>query len=307
MFRIIAPPTSLGEVSLAYHRWRSNLGTKLTQKKDKPFVFVSYPRKEKELVDRIVSELEESGIRTWRDVDDIEPGENWENSIENAVRQASVFLYVSGNGVEKSNWMMRELELVVRTRKDELHIIPVVTSPEGFDALPEIAKQFQGVNLSTDFQDGIKSLVDRLASLIETGPSAPSPSKKNKGYAFISYAIQDHGFLADLKDFLAKERYGFWDFHENKRDYELQFHLELEGIIRDSEVMLCIVSPSWKNSKWTPREFLFAEEIKKPIFLLRAQHLEPTLLISGSSYIDFVSDSEAGYRELHRELAARGL
>lgn len=70
--------------------------------------------------------------------------------------------------------------------------------------------------------------------------------------------------------------------------------------------MLCIISPSWKRSKWTPREFLFAEEIGKPVFLLRAKKLEPTLLIAGLSYIDFSQDASTGYQELNRELISRG-
>ena len=86
----------------------------------------------------------------------------------------------------------------------------------------------------------------------------------------------------------------------------MQFHLELEGVIQGSEVMLCIVSPSWKRSKWTPREFLFAEEIGKPVFLLRAKKMEPTLLIAGLSYIDFTEDTYDAYQESDRELKRRG-
>ena len=273
----------------------------------KPYVFISYPRAESQLADEIVAVLERAGIRTWRDVDDIEPGENWVSSIESAIRNASAFVYLAGQGKHNSQWMMRELETLFRNRVDQTILIPVVVGPSGFDALPDMAKQFQGVDLSGNHVDGLRKIVERLKEFAGEEPAAAIPEKKNKGYAFISYASEDFDFLLDLKQFLIEAKYGYWDFHENKRDYELQFHLELEGVIRESEVMLCIISPDWKKSRWTPREFLFAEEIRKPIFLLRSQDLEPTLLIAGSSYIDFVSDKERGFNELQRELNAKGL
>lgn len=274
---------------------------------DRPYVFISYPRVEAKLADQIVEALEKAGIRTWRDVDDIEPGENWVASIENAIREASAFVYLAGKGKQQSQWMMRELESLFKNRVDQSVLIPVVVGSSGLDALPEMAKQFQSVDLSGKHEEGLQKIVERLNEFAVEEPAAKIPEKKNKGYAFISYASEDFKFLEDLKQFLIEAKYGYWDFHENKRDYELQFHLELEGVIRDSEVMLCIISPDWKKSRWTPREFLFAEEIRKPIFLLRAKDLDPTLLIAGSSYIDFVSDKEQGFKELQRELNAKGL
>ena len=43
-------------------------------------------------------------------------------------------------------------------------------------------------------------------------PSATIPEKKNKGYAFISYASEDFEFLEDLKKFLAEAKHGYWNF-----------------------------------------------------------------------------------------------
>lgn len=285
-------------------------------KNQKPHVFISYPRIEAELADKIVEALEKAGIRTWRDVNDIKPGDNWVASIEKAIRNAGAFVYLAGKGPGQSHWMTRELETLFRNQIDETVLIPVVYGSSGFNLLPDVAKQFQGVDISENLDEGLHKIVERLSAFAPkqhlggtfAGDHSNSiPKKRIKGYAFISYATEDIDFLADLKEFLIESKYGFWDFHENKRNYELQFHLELEGVIRDSEAVLCVVSPDWKKSKWTPREFLFAEEIRKPIFLLRARNLEPTLLLAGSSYIDFVADKERGFHELRRELKAKGL
>ena len=156
---------------------------------EQPYVFISYPRAESLLADEIVEALEKAGIRTWRDVDDIESGENWVSSIEGAIRTASAFVYLAGKGKHKSQWMMRELETLFRNRVDQTILIPVVVGSSGFDALPDIAKQFQGVDLSVDYVDGLQKIVERLKEFAGEEPAAAIPEKKNKGYAFISYAL----------------------------------------------------------------------------------------------------------------------
>ena len=157
-----------------------------------------------------------------------------------------------------------------------------------------------------NFNEGIKALVGALANVVARTKPIPIRKPRNKGYAFISYSQNDSIFLDELKTFLGEHDYGYWDFHESKRDYQNQFHLELEGVIRNSQAVLCVLTPDWKRSRWTPREYLFSEEINKPLFLLKYRALEPTLLIAGSSYIDFVANKSKGYLELDSELRERG-
>ncbi len=46
-----------------------------------PYVFISYARADSQAVDRIVEGLENSGIRTWRDISEIKPGMEWATAI----------------------------------------------------------------------------------------------------------------------------------------------------------------------------------------------------------------------------------
>jgi hypothetical protein len=82
---------------------------------------------------------------------------------------------------------------------------------------------------------------------------------------------------------------------------------ELEGVIGDAAATLSVLSESWKDSKWTIREYFYSEEIGLPVFLLRAKQMKPSLAVAGSTYIDFASDAESGFRKLDRELRRKGL
>ena len=271
-----------------------------------PYVFISYARADSQAVDRIVEGLEKSGIRTWRDISEIKPGMEWATAIESAAKQASAYVYFASVNSSASAYMERELLYAVSRSSSNITIVPVIIDDSGPRAVPLFLKQYQWVDFRQNFDAALQSLVDALSVSIPRADSAKPKDKVSKGYAFISYSVDDREFLGTLKEFLAVHDYGYWDFHENKRNYEMQFHLELEEIIKGAEVMLCIMSPSWKRSKWTPREFLYAEEIGKPVFLLRAKKLEPTLLVAGLSYIDFAEDPSTGYQELNRELISRG-
>jgi TIR domain len=269
------------------------------------YVFISYASKDAEIVGSIASALQAAGIKIWMDVQDIAPGANFAEAIRNAIDRASAYIYVASHNSAVSNYMQLELIRAI-TKRADFPLIPVILDDAGIEGLPHWLKVYQGVDLRRDFDSGLRALTTSLAKDIPTvGPMPPS-APKNKGYAFISYSIHDNEFLEDLKAFLGKHGYGYWDFHESKRDYQTQFHLELEGVIRDSQAVLCVVTPQWKLSRWAPREYLFSEEIAKPIFLLKYRALEPTLLIAGSSYIDFVNDKTKGYSELDRELRERG-
>lgn len=227
--------------------------------------------------------------------------------MSNAVRDAKVLLWFAGRDTLSSSWIHEELSAMVRTGKDVI-IIPILVNGVEPAELPVFLRPRQWVDVRDSRESAIEQLCAALVKYLGAPSKHPRTSEtKKKGYFFSSYSVEDADFLEKLKEYLKKKAYGYWDFHESKRDYQTQFHLELESIIRDSRAVLCIVTPSWKVSRWTPREYLFAEDIRKPIFLLRAKPLEPTLLIAGSSYIDFVKNRNKAFAELDRELCSAEL
>jgi hypothetical protein len=55
---------------------------------DTPFVFVSYARRDSEVVGQIVDELKKLGIRTWVDSAELVAGTSWVRAISNALQEA---------------------------------------------------------------------------------------------------------------------------------------------------------------------------------------------------------------------------
>jgi hypothetical protein len=271
------------------------------------YAFASYSHQDANSAMQIVEALLDHGFQIWIDRIQLVAGEEWSKAISDALRGAKVLLWFAGRNTNTSSWMQQELRSAMNSGEQAI-IIPVLVEGAEPEKLPPFLQNRQWI----DAREDRKSAIDELEKALERYLGSPAPptekaTAQNSGYVFISYSVEDRAFLEDLKGFLKEKGYGYWDFHESKRDYQTQFHLELESIIRDSRAVLCIVTPSWKKSRWAPREYLFTEDIRKPIFLLRAEILEPTLLIAGSSYIDFVNDKDRAFSELDRELAKAGL
>lgn len=60
---------------------------------------------------------------------------------------------------------------------------------------------------------------------------------------FISYAAEDGAFVGDLKAHMKGGGYTYWDFRESQRNYQVDYTIELEGVISDAEATLSVVSP----------------------------------------------------------------
>ncbi len=269
------------------------------------YVFLSYSRQDATVADRISSALAERGVQVWRDVDQIEPGSQWEQEIERGLVGADAIIFLASRNAVASRWMQFEIEAFLKKGK---LVLPVVLDAEGPDALPGALRSVQWLDISKDYEQALDRLVEplRRAGIVEDHPLTPE-TPKSKGYVFLSYAEEDTDFLEVSRPFLREHRYGYWDYQESDRDYHGQFILELEKVIEDAEATLSVLSPLWKKSKWALREFLFSEEIGTPVILLRAKSMPPTLAIQGIPYIDFVLGVPAGIERLHKELKRKGL
>lgn len=268
------------------------------------FVFISYARRDREFVDRLASDLRSSGVMIWRDVDEIVPGQNWVDIISVAVKEADVLLFISSTHSAQSEWMQYEVKAAFDRG---VPTIPVIIDDSGAQNIPEVLHDIQWVDFRPGYQQAFEQLLSALPGHVRHEQPIEETTHLSKGYIFLSYVEEDSSFVDRLKSFLEERKYAYWDYRESPRDYHRQFSLELEDAITEAVAMLSVLSPDWKNSEWTAREFFFSEQIGVPVFLLKARELGPTLAIAGRPYIDFVDSLDEGLLELDRELKRKGL
>lgn len=269
----------------------------------KPYVFISYSRQDREFVEKLTDSLSAAGVETWTDLSNIAPGQNWQEQIEQGLFGAEVLLYVSSRNTSTSQWMEHELHAFA---KGHGQVIPLIVDSAGEQSLPNALRQFQWADFRGDFHSAIRTLVKSLAPLRQNRPLS-RPETKSKGYVFISYASEDETFVEELKTHMKGRGYSYWDFRESQRNYQIDYTIELEGVINNAEATVSVISPDWKKSPTSLQELHFSKEVQKPVFLLRIRDSGPTLALAGMTFIDFTGPRKAGFAKLDSELGKFGL
>lgn len=268
-----------------------------------PYVFISYSRQDRDFVERLSGALKIAGVQTWTDVENISAGENWQNEIEKGLLEARVLLYVASGSASTSKWMEHELITFMRGAG---RVVPIIIDDEGPTALPLPLRDIQWADFRSDFNVAVQSLLKGIRSLQGRTPIAPAKAK-SRGYVFISYAAEDVTFVEDLKHYLKGRGYSYWDFRESERNYQVDYTLELEGVITNAEATLSVISPDWKKSPTSLQELHFSKAVHTPVFLLRVRDLGPTLALAGMTFIDFTGTRKAGFAKLDGEMKKFGL
>jgi TIR domain len=267
------------------------------------YAFISYSRQDRQFVEHLTAELREAGVRTWTDLDNISAGEDWAREIDRGLLEATALIYVASKNSAQSRWMDAEYTAFIEKAK---RVIPVVIDDDGAANLPPPLRRFQWVDFRGPFEPALRSLLAGTRDLRGTSPLAAA-TPKSKGYVFISYADEDAEFVAELKLFLKKQGYGYWDYRESQRDYQANYTIELENIIKNAAGTLSVVSPDWKRSSTALQELHFLREVETPVFLLKVKDPGPTLTISGMTYIDFRRNPKDGFTQLDGEMRRKGL
>ena len=122
-------------------------------------IFVSYSRRDAELIGPIVKLLRTTGTKIFRDEDSIEPGEEWRVAISESIEDARSVLVFWCEHSSESTEVRREWRQAVDAGK---RVIPVMLDETPLD---EVLARFNGIPL--------QGVVRHRAS--EPPPTAPSP------------------------------------------------------------------------------------------------------------------------------------
>ncbi len=270
------------------------------------YVYITYSHRDRDFVDRLCADLGRQGIEVWVDRVQLRAGTDWTNEVNRAIEQADAILVVMSKTSIESSWVADEVDLAMHLRvTDRRLIMPLLIEDV---EMPLRLGVFPYIDFRGEYQKGLNALIGRLPEMVHAAAPIAITEPKAKGYFFLSYAEEDTEFVFSMRKFLEERGYGYFDYQESERDYYgNQMFLELERQISQAAATFCILSPDWKTSQWTPKEFLFALHIKIPTFLLMAREMEPTLILEGIPYIDFVKDRQEGLAKLDRELRRKKL
>lgn len=129
-------------------------------------VFMSYSRRDSDIMWRTAKYLRERGINVWVDNEKLVPGTAiWEEEIEKALKAASAVVVVMSPDSKNSEWVRREISLADQYRK---HILPILVrgDEDSSITLRLITRQF--VDLRQNEEKGLQSLRSALGLYLET-------------------------------------------------------------------------------------------------------------------------------------------
>src|SRR5215217_7356661 len=98
--------------------------------KKKASIFLSYARDDQDAVKDIYKRLQTEGYSPWMDQFDILPGEDWERTIQRAIKKADFFLiFLSNHSVNRRGVLQQEIRLALESwnkmLSEDIYLIPV--------------------------------------------------------------------------------------------------------------------------------------------------------------------------------------
>ena len=137
-------------------------------------VFVSHSHDDKQIVRRIVQDLQRHGVEVWLDEDLILPGEQWTHKITEAFENSDAILVIMSRNTVKSQWQTSEIAFAVATQRTDpsKRIIPVLVDKQA--DVPFFLKDLVYCDLSSEseYENGfgllLRVLTDQPKEMMDT-------------------------------------------------------------------------------------------------------------------------------------------
>ena len=197
-------------------------------------VFISYSRKDSDVVLPIVKKLEDNGLSVWIDRDGIESGDAFKSVIVGGIKKSSVFLFFSSANSNESPWTVKEVNTAVYLKKS---IIPVKL--DGADYADSILFDLVGLDfVDLSIKEKNEAELNKLiASLLSKKPT--QLREKDNAITLSAEELFKKGY-----DFYRKEQYieafSYFKKSAEQRLAKAQFNLGLmydegQGVDQDNK------------------------------------------------------------------------
>lgn len=165
-------------------------------------VFISYAREDKESAERLYRDLKREGVVPWIDFADLIPGQLFERTIEDAIRDSDYFLaLVSSRSVKKTGFVQKEIrhaiEVAKRHPEGKIYII-VLRLDECQPTFEDLRKLHWADLFSPFYEDTLADLLRAFKYSSEEKPALVVIKEEvrdgvitkltDKGFGFIYYS-----------------------------------------------------------------------------------------------------------------------
>ncbi len=289
---------------------------------DRANIFISYGHADarwRDIVVRHLRILEREQRAVLWDAAAIEPGDEWSQTIVNAIRQANIaILLLSPDFISSDYIAQKELPLLLERRKREgIVLLPILVRPTAWTHISGLA-EVQFLNdpskpLSELSDDDRERVVGQMASRIvaiveellteETRTLAMGDSlTAAEPQFFISHSSADGDFAELLKLRMAQQGYAAW-IDSDRLGPGIDWREEIDQAIKKSRAVIAVMSVEARASEYVTYEWAFAwgAGVKIIPIMLKETPLHPRL--ATLQYLDFTKRTARPWDRLLAALA----
>jgi len=250
--------------------------------------FISYSRINKEFATKLVKGLRAGGYSVWFDLLDIPTGSRWDDEVEKALRECSIFMIILTPASIASENVKDEIGYAIDHGK---RILPVLL--EECD-VPLRLRRFQYVDFTTkSFEEGFESAKELLGDLIEQA-SIPLPAKTPVIEAPVDQKSVADGFAKQQAE---DERIAKAESERNatQKHETTDFSVEREKVLKASTLM-AQGKELLQNGKLSE-----AVQVFQQILTLMPNH-ERTLILLAEAKAGILEERESSDRNTKQEV-----
>ncbi len=159
--------------------------------------FISYSRRDTEIVDRIADSVQSAGLEIWLDRHDIRPGNQWRVQIVQAIDTCDVFVLMLSPNSAASDNVRKEIDLAQDSGRT---IFAVMLEPVKLP--PEIRYQLAGLQFidvqQMGFDQSVSLLIDTIKKHIATLQPEKEPEQQQA--ELVIQGVDLKAFGADKKE-----------------------------------------------------------------------------------------------------------
>jgi tetratricopeptide (TPR) repeat protein len=148
-------------------------------------VFISYQHDDGEFAENLIHAVEKNGFKTWIDSDRLNPGEDWREGIDQAIRDAFALIVIMSPTAKASEYVTYEWAFAWGCG---LKVIPVMYRKTELHPRLESLQYMDFTNRSIRPWDSLMKVLQKAASepLLPPVPVVPETSTEQKGQEWIN-------------------------------------------------------------------------------------------------------------------------